>query len=140
MANSCFFAHHGDLSVAMCCARMQPFSGTHSSPRRPQNWDPYGRPQNHRVAGLFGFPRAVKNCWLAGAAPVKTSLTIDENESKVNDYFQHCGRLCFRRNRQGRHRPHERSGSRIRNRVRTPADLHFALARQPPALTLVLTI
>jgi hypothetical protein len=89
-ANCCFFAHHGDLSGGDVLHKNAAFFRTHSSPREAAVTGSETRA--HRPQGCRPFWVSPRSCCLttagfAGAAPVKTNLTLDETETKVNCYF-----------------------------------------------------
>src|SRR5437868_12955297 len=60
------------------------------STRGRGNCRPNGRPQTAGVQAVLGFPTQrtfiARRC-LSGAAPVRTTLTLDENETKVKCHF-----------------------------------------------------
>src|ERR1051325_10715957 len=92
----------------MCCARMHPLSGHALVHGGRGNWDPNGRPQTTEVQAFLGFPAQLllaQTAVISGAAPVNVTLTLDENESKVNTLFS-TGSFHFElRGRSGLHPP-----------------------------------
>src|SRR5579864_8845338 len=90
-AKSCFSRHSSaPQSDGKFTSSKAQFFPELKSTRRRGSWGPYGRSQSTGLLAFLGFPtqRAfiARRC-LSGAAPVRTTLTIDENETKVKCYF-----------------------------------------------------